>query len=97
MLDYLFRHVSENHDLQVRFKWSPNDVAIWDNRVTYHTATLVSFPFLRCLQSPGRLYTYTAADNNTGTTTRTFVRGTGLLVSARSHTLTLAHARAGTT
>ncbi|THH14663.1 hypothetical protein EW146_g5697 [Bondarzewia mesenterica] len=39
VLDYLFRHVSENHDLQVRYRWRPNDVAIWDNRSTFHTAT----------------------------------------------------------
>jgi alpha-ketoglutarate-dependent taurine dioxygenase len=38
-LDYLFRHVAENHDLQVRFRWQLNDVAIWDNRCTFHTAT----------------------------------------------------------
>jgi alpha-ketoglutarate-dependent taurine dioxygenase len=39
LLDYLFRHVAENHDLQVRFRWSTNDIAIWDNRCTFHTAT----------------------------------------------------------
>ncbi|KAF7345899.1 Taurine catabolism dioxygenase [Mycena venus] len=39
VLAYLARHVSENHDLQVRFRWSKNDVAIWDNRCTFHTAT----------------------------------------------------------
>ncbi|KAJ7582055.1 taurine catabolism dioxygenase TauD TfdA [Mycena floridula] len=39
MLNYLTRHISENHDLQVRYRWSPNDVAIWDNRCTLHTAT----------------------------------------------------------
>jgi alpha-ketoglutarate-dependent taurine dioxygenase len=39
VLDYLFRHISENHDLQVRYRWSKNDVAIWDNRCTFHTAT----------------------------------------------------------
>ncbi|KAJ3539772.1 hypothetical protein NM688_g6317 [Phlebia brevispora] len=39
LLDYLFRQVSENHDLQVRYKWGINDVAIWDNRSTFHTAT----------------------------------------------------------
>lgn len=38
-LDYLFRHISENHDLQVRYRWRQNDVAIWDNRCTFHTAT----------------------------------------------------------
>nr|A0A2Z6FZX4.1 RecName: Full=Alpha-ketoglutarate-dependent dioxygenase btcD; AltName: Full=Betaestacins biosynthesis cluster protein D [Neocamarosporium betae]BBE36499.1 putative alpha-ketoglutarate-dependent dioxygenase [Neocamarosporium betae] len=32
--------IVENHDLQVRFRWNnANDVAIWDNRCTYHTAT----------------------------------------------------------
>ncbi|KAK5196882.1 hypothetical protein LTR47_001223 [Exophiala xenobiotica] len=29
-----------NHDLQVRFKWrNPNDIAIWDNRSVFHSAT----------------------------------------------------------
>ncbi|TBU31965.1 taurine catabolism dioxygenase [Dichomitus squalens] len=40
VLQYLFRHVAENHDLQVRYRWGKNDVAIWDNRSTFHTATL---------------------------------------------------------
>jgi len=31
--------VSQNHDNQVRFKWRKNDVAIWDNRSNWHTAT----------------------------------------------------------
>jgi alpha-ketoglutarate-dependent taurine dioxygenase len=44
ILDYLFRHISQNHDLQVRFKWNKNDIAIWDNRSTYHTATYGSPP-----------------------------------------------------
>ncbi|KAJ7865295.1 taurine catabolism dioxygenase [Mycena olivaceomarginata] len=39
VLNYLTRQVSDNHDLQVRFRWSQNDVAIWDNRCTLHTAT----------------------------------------------------------
>ncbi|KAJ3920380.1 hypothetical protein F5877DRAFT_38248 [Lentinula edodes] len=39
ILEYLFRHVSENHDFQVRYKWKVNDLAIWDNRSTFHTAT----------------------------------------------------------
>jgi len=38
-LEYLFRHISENHNLQVRYRWNKNDVAIWDNRAVYHTAT----------------------------------------------------------
>jgi len=46
ILDYLFTLVRENHDLQVRFKWKQypdapdhHDVAIWENRSVYHTAT----------------------------------------------------------
>ncbi|KAG6908137.1 hypothetical protein DXG01_005965 [Tephrocybe rancida] len=39
VLSYLRQHISENHDLQVRYRWGKNDIAIWDNRVTFHTAT----------------------------------------------------------
>ncbi|KAI9366945.1 putative TfdA family taurine dioxygenase [Zopfochytrium polystomum] len=39
VLQYLFRLNAENHDLQVRFKWGKNDVAIWDNRSSVHSAT----------------------------------------------------------
>ncbi|KAG8688644.1 hypothetical protein FRC09_012805 [Ceratobasidium sp. 395] len=39
LLGYLFSLIQQNHDLQVRFKWNKNDVAIWDNRSVYHTAT----------------------------------------------------------
>ncbi|OCL06776.1 putative alpha-ketoglutarate-dependent taurine dioxygenase [Glonium stellatum] len=40
LLDWFVQLIVENHDLQVRHKWrSPNDVAIWDNRSVYHTAT----------------------------------------------------------
>jgi alpha-ketoglutarate-dependent taurine dioxygenase len=39
LLDYLARHVADNHDLQVRFRWEHDSVAIWDNRATFHTAT----------------------------------------------------------
>lgn len=28
-----------SHDIQVRFKWNINDLAIWDNRSAYHAAT----------------------------------------------------------
>ncbi|KAK6541436.1 hypothetical protein TWF694_007247 [Orbilia ellipsospora] len=32
--------IYKNHDLQIRFKWrNPNDIAIWDNRSVFHTAT----------------------------------------------------------
>ncbi|KAF3401599.1 Alpha-ketoglutarate-dependent taurine dioxygenase [Penicillium rolfsii] len=39
ILQYLFNLLTQNHDAQVRFKWNKNDVAIWDNRSTWHTAT----------------------------------------------------------
>ncbi|KAG5359229.1 Alpha-ketoglutarate-dependent taurine dioxygenase [Yarrowia sp. C11] len=39
LLDLLFRNLSQGHDAQVRFKWHENDVAIWDNRSTFHSAT----------------------------------------------------------
>jgi alpha-ketoglutarate-dependent taurine dioxygenase len=41
LLTWFHRLLVENHDLQVRFKWQNiNDIAIWDNRSTFHTATL---------------------------------------------------------
>ncbi|KAH0538978.1 hypothetical protein FGG08_004493 [Glutinoglossum americanum] len=40
LLEEFLRMITENHDLQVRFKWvNTNDLAIWDNRSTYHAAT----------------------------------------------------------
>ena len=35
LLDWLF-NVAENGDFQVRYRWSANTVAIWDNRCTQH-------------------------------------------------------------
>ncbi|KAJ3025116.1 UNVERIFIED_CONTAM: hypothetical protein HDU68_007456 [Siphonaria sp. JEL0065] len=40
VLEYLFNLAVQNHDLQVRFRWSKNDVAVWDNRSAFHTATV---------------------------------------------------------
>ncbi|EKM51097.1 uncharacterized protein PHACADRAFT_103865 [Phanerochaete carnosa HHB-10118-sp] len=39
ILKHLFNLIQLNHDLQVRFKWEKNSIAIWDNRSNYHTAT----------------------------------------------------------
>jgi len=36
---YFLQLLAENHDLQVRFRWNKNDIAIWDNRCTFHSAT----------------------------------------------------------
>ncbi|KAI9259983.1 hypothetical protein EDC94DRAFT_635361 [Helicostylum pulchrum] len=38
LLEYLFNHISGGHDFQVRFKWTEDTVAIWDNRSTFHCA-----------------------------------------------------------
>jgi alpha-ketoglutarate-dependent taurine dioxygenase len=40
LLEWFVRLLVENHDLQVRFRWrNENDIAIWDNRSVFHTAT----------------------------------------------------------
>jgi len=37
--DYLMRLLTRNHDLQCRIRWNKGDVAIWDNRSVFHSAT----------------------------------------------------------
>ncbi|KAL1310641.1 hypothetical protein AAFC00_000909 [Neodothiora populina] len=40
LLGHFYTLLTQNHDLQVRFKWKdPNDIAIWDNRSVFHSAT----------------------------------------------------------
>jgi len=40
LLEKFYRVILDNHDLQVRFKWrNSNDIAIWDNRSVFHSAT----------------------------------------------------------
>ncbi|KAJ3135373.1 hypothetical protein HK100_002816 [Physocladia obscura] len=39
VLEHLYNVITQNHDLQVRFRWNKNDVAVWDNRSAVHTAT----------------------------------------------------------
>ena len=40
LLKFLIRHVELSHDLQLRAKWEPNSVVIWDNRRTVHSAII---------------------------------------------------------
>ncbi|KAH9847684.1 alpha-ketoglutarate-dependent sulfonate dioxygenase [Lenzites betulinus] len=47
ILTLLFRQISENPDFQVRFRWEPNSVAIWDNRIVTHSATFDFWPHTR--------------------------------------------------
>jgi len=40
LLEWFTKLLVDNHDLQVRFRWqSSGDIAIWDNRSTFHQAT----------------------------------------------------------
>ncbi|KAL3425538.1 TfdA family Taurine catabolism dioxygenase TauD [Phlyctema vagabunda] len=40
LIDWFYRIILENHDIQVRHHWeNKNDIAIWDNRSTFHCAT----------------------------------------------------------
>ncbi|KAK4056237.1 hypothetical protein OIO90_002680 [Microbotryomycetes sp. JL221] len=39
VLSFLRKIIAENHDLQVRHRWGKNDLAIWSNTSTVHTAT----------------------------------------------------------
>lgn len=36
---FIHNTLSNSHDIQLRYKWEKNDVAIWDNRSTIHSAT----------------------------------------------------------
>ncbi|PQE08527.1 tfdA family taurine dioxygenase protein [Rutstroemia sp. NJR-2017a BBW] len=47
LLDFLNRAVAESYEYQVRWKWTKNAVAIWDNRVTFHTGIFDYYPHLR--------------------------------------------------
>ncbi|UZJ53114.1 hypothetical protein CBS101457_002434 [Exobasidium rhododendri] len=39
LLEYLYKIISDNHDIQVRNRWDNNDVALWDNRSVAHNVT----------------------------------------------------------
>ena len=38
LLNFLYKHIESAHDLQLRAKWEPNTVVVWDNRRTVHSA-----------------------------------------------------------
>lgn len=48
LLSYLFAHATKP-EFQVRWRWQPNDVAIWDNRVTQHYANADYYPARRIM------------------------------------------------
>lgn len=46
LLNMLFAHI-ERPEFQCRFRWQPNDVAFWDNRVVQHLALWDYYPHRR--------------------------------------------------
>jgi taurine dioxygenase len=46
ILEMLYRHI-ETPELSMRFKWSSNSVAFWDNRCTQHHALWDYYPHRR--------------------------------------------------
>ncbi|RPB04228.1 Clavaminate synthase-like protein [Choiromyces venosus 120613-1] len=38
LLKFLYEHISQGIDFQIRVRWEPKTVVVWDNRVTAHTA-----------------------------------------------------------
>ena len=48
LLTALFDHINQP-DFQVRFRWHPGTVALWDNRVTQHYAVADYLPQYRCM------------------------------------------------
>ncbi|TPX33833.1 hypothetical protein SmJEL517_g03326 [Synchytrium microbalum] len=47
LLNFLNEHVAKGIEFQVRWKWSKNSVALWDNRATQHRATWDYYPSSR--------------------------------------------------
>lgn len=48
LLEFLFNHIKKP-EFQVRWKWAPNDLVIWDNRVTQHYANADYYPHRRIM------------------------------------------------
>ncbi|MDQ1213291.1 taurine dioxygenase [Pantoea anthophila] len=49
VLRFLFAHATRP-EFQVRWRWQPDDLAIWDNRVTQHYANADYYPARRIMQ-----------------------------------------------
>ncbi|EMD33899.1 hypothetical protein CERSUDRAFT_159178 [Gelatoporia subvermispora B] len=47
VLSFLFHQIAVNVDFQVRFRWTPNAIAFWDNRIVTHSATFDFWPHRR--------------------------------------------------
>jgi len=44
VLNFLYKHIAQGHEFQVRFRWTKDSLAIWDNRSTNHFATFDYLP-----------------------------------------------------
>jgi sulfonate dioxygenase len=44
VLRFLYAHIAQGHEFQVRFHWTKNSIALWDNRATVHLATFDHLP-----------------------------------------------------
>lgn len=40
LLNFLYNHIESAHDLQLRAKWEPKSVVVWDNRRLVHSAVI---------------------------------------------------------
>ncbi|EGV65273.1 Fe(II)-dependent sulfonate/alpha-ketoglutarate dioxygenase-like protein [Yamadazyma tenuis] len=40
LMEFLYKHIEQSHDLQMRATWQPNTVVVWDNRVVQHSAII---------------------------------------------------------
>jgi len=49
ILNFLFDHV-KIEEFTCRFSWTPNAIAIWDNRASQHKPVNDYFPSHRCLE-----------------------------------------------
>ncbi|KZV90625.1 TauD-domain-containing protein [Exidia glandulosa HHB12029] len=47
ILQFLFTQIAQNTDHQVRFRWTRDAIALWDNRIVTHTATFDFWPHRR--------------------------------------------------
>lgn len=52
LLQYLMRQATVP-EFQVRWRWTPNSVAIWDNRSTQHYAVQDYWPAVRKMERAG--------------------------------------------
>ncbi|KAJ3037320.1 hypothetical protein HDV00_001815 [Rhizophlyctis rosea] len=47
LLNYLYQHIEQLNEAQIRVRWSPHAVALWDNTHTQHSAIADFFPEVR--------------------------------------------------